>query len=81
MLRRLIIFLVRKKLGLKKYQTFQFKNQKSDIEYYWFNEDTVRKMCNNGIAEDSSVSLNWLLSDDCVVIAIDTEDLDFPDDD
>ena len=33
-MRRLIMFLIRKKLGVKKYEYFQFTNQKSDDIYY-----------------------------------------------
>lgn len=68
MIRRLIIFLIRKRLGLRKYETFQFANQKSENEYYWFNEDELRKyMPSVGRACDAHVSLNWLLNDNCKI--------------
>lgn len=64
-MRRFIIFLVRKKLGLKKYEKFRFDNQKSDAVYY-FTESNVMKYWHNQTTL-SSVSINWLLDDDCVI--------------
>lgn len=66
-LRRLIIFLVRLKLHLKKGQKFQFDNQKTDA-VYWFTEGALMKM-ENGFRYESGVSLNWLLNEDCKVKA------------
>ncbi len=64
----LIIFLIRKRLGLRKNQRFRFQNQKSATEYYWFTSEAVMKKLDNGRVIQSSVSLNWLLSDDCVIV-------------
>lgn len=64
-MRRLIIYFIRKRLGLKKYERFKYDNQKSDATYY-FTEINIMKF-ENGYTEPSRVSLNWLLSDDCVV--------------
>lgn len=70
---RLIIFLIRKKLGLRLYEKFQFENQKSKHDFYYFNETMMLKC---GWVEDlkfhlppreSSVCLNFLLSDECKV--------------
>lgn len=66
-LNRLIIFLVRLRLHLKKGQKFQFDNQKTD-SVYWFTEGTLMKM-ENGRRYESSVSLNWLLNEDCKIRA------------
>lgn len=66
-LNRLIVFLVRLKLHLKKGQKFQFDNQKTD-SVYWFTEGTLMKM-ENGRRYESSVSLNWLLNEDCKIRA------------
>lgn len=66
-MRRLIIFLIRKKLRLRKYQRFRFQNQKSATEYYWITSDAVMKKLNCGRIMQSSVSLNWLLSSDCII--------------
>lgn len=64
-MRRLIIFLIRKKLGLKEYSDFRFANQKSEAVYY-FNERELVKI-EYGLSTPSNVSLNWLLSDECKI--------------
>ena len=64
-MRRLIVFLVRKKLGLKLCEEFKFTNQKSDA-VYWFTKEKILKHW-NGRVEPSSVSLNWLLDDECEI--------------
>ena len=64
-MRRLIIFLIRKRLGLKKYEDFRFVNQKSDAVYY-FSEIGVMKRW-RGQTMLSSVSVNWLLDKDCEI--------------
>lgn len=66
-MRWLIILLIRMKLGLRKNQRFRFPNQKSATEYYWFTSEAVMKKLASGRIQESSVSLNWLLSGDCVV--------------
>lgn len=66
-LRRLIIFLVRLKLHLKKGQKFQFDNQKTDA-VYWFTEGALMKM-EKGLRYESGVSLNWLINEDCKIKA------------
>jgi hypothetical protein len=69
-MKRLIIFLIRKRLGLKKNQMFRFSNQKSDNNMYCFTDTCVMKYeCHDGHYEKrlSSVSLNWLLSDFCMI--------------
>lgn len=65
-MKRLIIFLVRKRLGLKKYQVFRFKNQKSS-DLYFFGQVTLLKIRGDGGLERSGVSLNWLLDDECEI--------------
>lgn len=64
-MRRFIIFLVRRRLGLGKYEFFQFVGQKSDAIYY-FSDETVMKLY-KGHCAPSGVSLHWLLHDDCKV--------------
>lgn len=64
-LNRLIIFLIRLKLHLKKGQNFQFENQKTD-SVYWFTEGSLMKM-EHGYRYEANVSLNWLLNPDCKV--------------
>lgn len=66
--KRLIIFLIRKRLGLKKYQHFRFNNQKSNATYF-FSDACVMKDERFGLHE-SSVSLNWLLNDNCKITIV-----------
>ena len=65
-MKRLIIFLVRKKLGLKKFEKFQFTNQKSLDDVYFFSNDCIMKDTGISIIR-SNVSLNWLLDDRCEI--------------
>ena len=65
MVKRLVVFLVRKRLGLKLREPFQFVGQKSKAVYY-FTEDAVMKAWRGNI-EKSGVSLNWLLDDGCEI--------------
>ena len=71
MLKRFIYFLVRKKLGVKKFEAFRFTNQKSDIDFYYFDNEYLVKCEFNGdldsIFKPSGVSLNWLLDDNCEI--------------
>ena len=68
MYRRLIIFLLRKKFGLKKFQAFQFKNQKSKVNTYCFTDvELLKEDVENCIIRSSNVKLNYLLSDECQI--------------
>lgn len=73
MLRRFILFLIRRRLGLKKCERFRFANQRSKLDYYFFTEDAVKK-ANHGPRGfeyiNSQVSLNHLLSDDIEIVKI-----------
>lgn len=73
MIERLIVFLIRRRLQLKKHQPFRFKNQKTENVYY-FTEDKLIKIPEDkrtvSRAEKSLVSLNWLVSDECEVEVI-----------
>lgn len=64
-MKRLIIFLIRKRLDLKKGETFQFTNQKTD-DIYWFSEDALMKE-EKGIIRKSTTSMNWLLDGECYI--------------
>ena len=70
MIKRLIVFLIRRRLKLKKYQRFRFANQKTENVYY-FTANRLIKIPEDkrpiSRAEKSLVSLNWLLSEDCEV--------------
>ncbi len=64
-MKKFIIFLVRKRLGLKVGEVFQFVGQKSNAVYY-FTDDAVMKEW-RGRTEKSRVSLNWLLDEECEI--------------
>lgn len=67
LIKELILFLVRWKLGLKKYEPFLFTNQKTNAIYY-FGDGGIMKV-HHGTITKSKVSLNWLLDDECDVIS------------
>lgn len=70
MITRIVIFLIRIKLGLKKNQKFQFVGQKSAMNVYYFTDTSLIKHEFKGgkkIVRPSSVSLTWLLSDECEI--------------
>lgn len=70
--KRLIIFLIRKRLKIGKYEEFQFTNQKSSAVYF-FTETQVIKYW-HGVMEPSRVSLNWLLDDECEIVKVEEDD-------
>lgn len=73
-MKRLIIFLIRKKMGLKKFQRFTFNNQKSTHDEYYFTEDQLMKYEPGNKNGDhyipSNCSLNWLLNDECEITKV-----------
>ena len=64
-MKRLIIFLIRKRLGLKKNELFRFANQ-CEQSIYYFTKTGLMKV-KYGQAMRSGVSLNWLLDNECEV--------------
>lgn len=67
---RLILFLVRIKLGLKKGEAFRFTNQKNKKDEYYFGYYCIWKVREiNGVTyiTQSNVSLNWLLNPCCEI--------------
>lgn len=64
-MRRLVIFLIRKRLGLKKNEHFRFTNQKSEAAYF-FTDYNLMKI-EYGYIFLSKVSINWLLDEECKV--------------
>lgn len=64
-MRKLVIFLLRKKLGLKKYENFKFVGQKSDAVYYFTEINIMKRL--NGYTSLSGVSVNWLLDNACEI--------------
>lgn len=73
-MKKFIVYLIRKRLGLKTCEMFQFANQKSDATYF-FTDDAVMKIW-NGVTEKSGVSLNWLLDEDCKIISYETTEVE-----
>ena len=68
-MKRLIIFLIRRHLGLKKFECFQFAGQKSDSVYFFTNTEIMK---NEGTKiRPSGVSVNWILNDRCVIRRVD----------
>ena len=71
--RKFILFLVRKRLGVGKYELFRFPDQLSTNAVYFFNNEGLRKTWfskGEDIIESSvrsNVSLNWLLDDNCKI--------------
>ncbi len=72
-MKKFIVYLIRKRLGLKTYEMFRFVGQKADATYY-FTEDAVMKVW-NGVTEKSGVSLNWLLDDECKIDSYETTEV------
>lgn len=76
MINKIVLFLVRRRLHIKKWQKFRFKNQRSKSDYYYFNNDKIVKViCNDKrinrpLRLPSGVSLNWLLNNECKIIKI-----------
>ena len=67
-MRAIILFLIRKRLRLQKHEPFQFDNQKDKTVWYEFWTEHLMKRYENGLAELSNVSLNYLLSSECKII-------------
>lgn len=68
-MRRFVIFLIRWKLKLKKYEHFKFVGQKTDAVYY-FTEGNLMKRW-RGQTMLSGVSINWLLDKECKIEKVD----------
>ena len=69
-MKRLIIFLVRKRLHLRKNERFRFTNQKTDNIYYFTSTQLVKisePSARISRHEKSLVSLNWLIDDGCEI--------------
>lgn len=64
-MRRVVIFLIRWKLKLKKYEQFKFVNQKTDAVYYFTESNLMKRW--RGQTMLSGVSVNWLLDKDCKI--------------
>ena len=77
MLRRFIVFLVKRKLGVKNYERFRFVNQKSETDYYYFDCGcNLQKVIQGEFYNKNvraSVSFNWILDDECEIVKISKE--------
>jgi hypothetical protein len=73
MITRLIVFLIRMRLGLKLGECFQFKNQKSNAVYF-FTRTGITK-CWRGLYVPSGISLTWLLDSECKKMLIRRKDV------
>lgn len=74
MLQLFILFLIRKRLGLKKFEYFQYANQQDTEVWYYIGPTRIMKVYPDPDVEglthtvQSKVSLNWLLDDRCKII-------------
>lgn len=74
MLQLFILFLIRKRLGLKKFEYFQYENQREPEIWYYIGPTRIMKVYPDPDIENcthevlSNVSLNWLLDDRCKII-------------
>ena len=68
MYNKLIIFFLRKKFGLKKYEAFRFVEQKSKVNAYYFTStELLKEDIENGVLRPSNVRLAWLLDERCQI--------------
>ena len=51
-MKRLILFLIRRYMGLTKFEPFQFENQKSNAVYY-FGDDAIKKAWQGNITKSA----------------------------
>lgn len=66
-MRRLILILVRKRLGLREGELFRFSNQLSKAKYYFDDKLGLVKVVSGKVTRLSGVSLNWILDPNCTV--------------
>ena len=70
-MKRLILFLIRRRLGLRKWELFMFTNQKTNDLYFFSEEGLFKHYCSGDrwgwCTVKSSVSLNWLLNEKCQI--------------
>ena len=70
-MKKLVILLLRLRLGLKIGERFYFSNQKNEKQVYFFTDSALMKIYTGKKGVEyimhSGVSLNWLLSDKCQI--------------
>ena len=70
---KIILFLLRMKLGVKKNERFQFDNQKNKADYYYVSGNRLHKIMyreGNVSEKRANVSLNWLLDPECQIVRV-----------
>lgn len=70
MIDKLILFLIRKKFGLKKNEEFRFANQKQQGVYYFTDKALVKTLHNGRVTLLSDASLNWIVDKDCKIVKV-----------
>lgn len=71
---RLILFLIRRKLHLKKGERFQFANQKSEVNRYYFTGERLMKEGYDKykgwsyFCRPSNVKFNYLMGNQCKIV-------------
>ena len=72
MIKKIVIFFIRKKLGVKRNERFRFVNQRKRGVYHFSDTCLIKTLENKKERLDlvSSVPLNWLLSDECEIIKL-----------
>ena len=75
MLNIIILFFIRLKLGVKKFKKFQFTNQRSEYDVYYFDHFGLNKIEYDKYGmpcfRPANVSLMWLLNDECEIKKVD----------
>jgi hypothetical protein len=69
-MRKLILFLMRKKLRVEKYEYFKFSNQKSKTIYFFDDWGFWRRDLTSGKVRECKACLNFLLSDECEIVRV-----------
>lgn len=80
-MKKLIIYLIRRRMGLKLGERFQFTNQNeiNNEQYYFFTDSALMKIWTNKNSGReyityAGVSLNWLLDDKCEIRIVEKEE-------
>ena len=70
-MKKRILKLIMKKLGVKDHEHFQFADQREEfIEYFFTLEALMRFNPETNEIKESRITLNYLLSDDCKIIRV-----------
>lgn len=70
-MKRIILFLIRRRLHIGLYEAFRFSNQKSSRDFYSIGNTAIWKWDSSiGKLIPSNVSLNWILNDECEIIKL-----------